>query len=88
MLEGRLIGPWVAELRSTCKDAAADLHGREPIVEMNDLSAISQEGENVLLEVAKRRNQISLPRRIHQTHFEATRPESTQMFRGKGEIIE
>ena len=51
MLEGRLIGPWVAELRSACKEAAADLHGRELIVEMNNLSAVSQEGENVLLEL-------------------------------------
>ena len=51
ILEGRLIGPWVAELRSACKEAAANLRGRELIVEMNNLSAISQEGENVLLDL-------------------------------------
>ena len=51
ILEGKLIAPWATELRTTCEKAKTDLHGRELIVEMNNLSAISQEGENVLLEL-------------------------------------
>jgi hypothetical protein len=51
LLEGKLIAPWATELRTACEKAKADLHGRELIVEMNNLSAISQEGENVLLEL-------------------------------------
>jgi hypothetical protein len=51
LLEGKLITPWATELRTACEKAKADLDGRELIVEMNNLSAISQEGENVLLEL-------------------------------------
>jgi hypothetical protein len=51
ILEGKLIAPWATELRIACEKAKADLGNRELIVEMNNLSAISQEGENVLLEL-------------------------------------
>jgi hypothetical protein len=51
VLEGKLIGPWAAELRSVCAKAKADLLGRELLVEVNNLTSISQEGENVLLEL-------------------------------------
>jgi hypothetical protein len=51
LLEGKLIAPWATELRTACEKAKADLDGRELVVEMNNLSAISQEGENVLLEL-------------------------------------
>jgi hypothetical protein len=51
VLEGKLIAPWAAELRSICATARADLLGRELVVEVNDLTSISQEGENVLLEL-------------------------------------
>ena len=49
LLEGKLIAPWATELRTACEKAKAGLDGRELIIEMNNLSAISQEGENVLL---------------------------------------
>lgn len=49
ILEGKLIGPWAAELKAACDKAKADLSGRELIVEMRNLTAISQEGENLLL---------------------------------------
>jgi hypothetical protein len=51
LLEGKLIAPWATELRTACEKAKTDLDGRELIVEMNNLSAISQEGENVLLDL-------------------------------------
>ena len=51
LLEGKLIAPWANELRTACEKAKTDLDGRELVVEMNNLSAISQEGENVLLEL-------------------------------------
>src|ERR1700739_4384205 len=51
LLEGKLIAPWAAELRTTCEKAKTDLDGRELVVEMNNLSAISQEGENVLFDL-------------------------------------
>jgi hypothetical protein len=51
IVEGKLIAPWVAELRSACQKARADLRERELVVEMKHISTISQEGENVILEL-------------------------------------
>jgi hypothetical protein len=51
IVEGKLIAPWVAELRNACERARADLRGRELVVEMKHISTISQEGENVILEL-------------------------------------
>jgi hypothetical protein len=51
ILEGKLIAPWVAELRSAWKAAKMDLQGRGLLIEMRDVTCISQEGENVLLEL-------------------------------------
>lgn len=51
VLEGKLIGPWAGELRTACERARADLHGRKLVVDIRYLISISQEGENVLLEL-------------------------------------
>lgn len=51
VVEGKLIAPWAAELRIACRKARADLRGRELMVEMQHVTAISQEGENLLLEL-------------------------------------
>jgi hypothetical protein len=50
IVEGKLIAPWAAELKSACENARADLRGRELIIEMKHITTISQEGENVILE--------------------------------------
>src|ERR1700757_2538831 len=52
VLEGKLIAPWAAELRSACESARADLRGRELVMEMKHVTTISQEGENLLLQLA------------------------------------
>ena len=51
IVEGKLVGPWAAELKSACEKARADLRTRELVLDMKHLTAISQEGENVLLEL-------------------------------------
>ena len=51
IVEGKLIAPWAAELRSACEEARAKLCGRELVVEMKHVTTISQEGENVILEL-------------------------------------
>jgi hypothetical protein len=51
VLEGALIAPWTTELRTACEKARADLRDRELVVDMNNATTISQEGENVLLEL-------------------------------------
>jgi hypothetical protein len=49
--EGKLIAPWAAELRSACAEARVDLGGRELVIEMKHMTTISEEGENVILEL-------------------------------------
>jgi len=51
IVEGKLITPWAAALRSACEKARADLGDRELVVEMKHVTTISQEGENVILEL-------------------------------------
>jgi hypothetical protein len=51
IVEGKLIAPWAAELRSACEKARADLRGRELVVEMKHISTISQDGESLLLDL-------------------------------------
>ena len=51
ILEGKLIAPWLAELSAACDRARADLDGRDLLVDVKHLTAISPEGENVLLEL-------------------------------------
>ncbi len=53
-VEGKLVGPWVAELRGACEKANTDLFGRQLIIDMKHLTAISQEGENVLFELIQK----------------------------------
>ena len=54
IVEGKLIAPWAAELRSACEKARADLRGRELVVEMKHITMITQEGENVILGLMNR----------------------------------
>ena len=51
VVEGKLIAPWTAELRNACQEARADLRDRELVIEMKHVTTISQEGENVILEL-------------------------------------
>lgn len=51
IVEGKLIAPWAAELRGACEGARGDLHGRELVVEMKHVTAVSQEGENIILQL-------------------------------------
>ena len=50
-VEGKLITPWAAELRSACEDARVNLVGRDLVVEMKHVTTISQEGENVVIQL-------------------------------------
>jgi hypothetical protein len=53
VLEGTLIAPWVTELKKTWEALAADLGGREFVVDLGDVTFISREGENSLLELMR-----------------------------------
>jgi hypothetical protein len=49
VLEGKLITPWVTELDTAFEKARADLDGRDLVIELKNLTAINQEGENLFL---------------------------------------
>jgi hypothetical protein len=51
ILEGKLIAPWTAELKTVCDGARANLDGRDFVVDVKNLTMIGQEGENLLLEL-------------------------------------
>jgi hypothetical protein len=51
VVEGKLIAPWAAELATACEKARTGLYGREFIVDLTSLTAISPNGENVLLQL-------------------------------------
>ena len=54
IVEGKLVGPWVAELRSACENVNTDPFGRKLVIDMRHVTAISQEGENVLFELIQK----------------------------------
>ena len=51
IVEGKLIAPWTTALRNACEEARADLCGRDLVIEMKHVTTISQEGENVIIEL-------------------------------------
>jgi hypothetical protein len=51
IVEGKLVAPWSAELKTACDRARVDLGGRELVIDVRNLSVISQEGETVLLDL-------------------------------------
>jgi hypothetical protein len=53
IVEGKLVGPWVAELRNASENVNTDL-GRKLVIDLRHVTAISQEGENVLLELIRK----------------------------------
>ncbi|SRR5258708_5277936 len=51
VLEGKLVAPWVAELRTAWKAVNGEIEGRALVVDLKNVCVISHEGENVLLEL-------------------------------------
>jgi hypothetical protein len=53
IVEGQLIAPWAAELTTAYQAAGTDLQDRELIIDLRSLTAISPEGEAVLLQLMR-----------------------------------
>jgi hypothetical protein len=53
VVEGKLIPPWATELRTAYNKAKTDLEGRDLVVDLKDLTIISQEGEDLVTELMK-----------------------------------
>ena len=48
VLEGRLISPWTGEVRNACEDAMQRLGPRQLVIELRNLTEISEQGEDLL----------------------------------------
>ena len=48
VLEGKLIVPWTTEVRSACEKARQKLEGRDLVIDLRDLTVISEQGEDLL----------------------------------------
>jgi len=53
VVEGKLVAPWSDELRAACERAGSGLNGRELVIDLKNVTPISQQGENLLLELMK-----------------------------------
>jgi hypothetical protein len=53
VLEGKLIQPWVDELRGAWKSAEKELDGRRLMIDLNNATVISSEGEDALFDLMK-----------------------------------
>jgi hypothetical protein len=54
IVEGTLVGPWVAELGRTWRNASQDLDTRELLIDLRNLTAISREGEDAIFDLMKK----------------------------------
>jgi hypothetical protein len=52
-IEGKLVAPWISELRAVWRQSTSELGGRELVIDVKGLTCISEDGENVLLELMK-----------------------------------
>src|SRR5208283_3241671 len=52
ILEGKLVGPWTGELKKIGQEAELDRDHRELVVDLRSVTAISADGEDVLLAFA------------------------------------
>jgi hypothetical protein len=53
ILQGKLVGPWVGELRTSWKTTHRDYSGRTCVVDLNDVSFIDKDGEKLLRSMSK-----------------------------------
>jgi len=53
IVEGTLVGPWVAELGRTWRKASQELDRRKLVIDLN-LTTISREGEDAIFDLMKK----------------------------------
>ena len=85
VIEGKLIAPWAAELKNEWRKATADLNGRELVVDVKGLTAVTEDGENVLLELMKEGARFR-SRCVHEAGPETARPQDSQKCSGGEEM--
>jgi len=58
IVQGRLVGPWVNELRTTWKRAHRSPDKRACIIDLNDVTSIDKSGERLLRAMSKKGAQL------------------------------
>jgi anti-anti-sigma regulatory factor len=58
IVQGRLVGPWVSELRTTWKNAHRAHDERACIIDLNDVMFIDKSGERLLRAISKKGAQL------------------------------
>jgi anti-anti-sigma regulatory factor len=58
IVEGRLVGPWVGELRTAWKKACRSQDKRACIIDLNDVTFIDKSGERLLRAMSKKGAQL------------------------------
>ena len=53
VLEGKLIEPWVTELKKSWLEAKQSLNGHELVIDLCNVTVISPQAESVLLEIKR-----------------------------------
>jgi hypothetical protein len=54
LVEGTFIGPWIAELGTTWRNASQDLGGRQLVIDLTNVTVISHEGEGAIFDLMKK----------------------------------
>lgn len=53
LVEGTLVGPWIAELGKSWRDASQDLERRKLIIDLTNVTVISHEAEDAIFDLMK-----------------------------------
>jgi len=53
VVEGKLVAPWCDELKAACERASSGLDRRELVIDLKNITTISKQGEDLLLELMK-----------------------------------
>ena len=59
VVEGALVGPWIAELHTAWSNASRDLNRRKLRIDLRTLTVISSEGEEAIFDLMKKGAKIS-----------------------------
>jgi len=54
IVEGTLVGPWVAELGRTWRNASQEPDRRKLVIDLTNVTAISPEGEDAIFDLMKK----------------------------------
>ena len=68
IVQGRLVGPWVSELRTAWKRAHGSQDKRACIIDLNDVTFIDKSGERLLRAMSKKGAQL-IARGLYVKHM-------------------